>query len=307
MLHKDEIQSYKFDLEHIQEDYKLLGTTKDELKSSIALHKKDLLSLSQEKENIAMDLKIALENISDLQQCKDAMCNEIKNYSQDFAVRELEHNQLIRKMEEKLQEMSRVNALQQDEIKTLKDKSSSEQLSMETLQQQNVEMKAKYEENCKTRELSFNTQKIEDDNCISRLKKANGNLQEHLNILREDYTVCKRQLAELRIHHGVEVKTLTSKIEVERAKYGTEKEQQDVLLEQCKREISTLHVALKTRDQLLEDMTSTKDILNADAKKYMEDLKTLEKKYKKEQRQVKDLSKKLKDVTAAKRKWSWRK
>ena len=47
-----------------------------------------------------MDLKIALVNISDLQQCKDAMCNEIKNYSQDFAVRELEHNQLIRKMEE---------------------------------------------------------------------------------------------------------------------------------------------------------------------------------------------------------------
>ena len=75
----------------------MLGTTKDELKSSIALHKKDLLSLSEEKENIAMDLKIALENISDLQQCKDAMCNEIKNYSQDFAVRELEHNQLIRK------------------------------------------------------------------------------------------------------------------------------------------------------------------------------------------------------------------
>ena len=40
VLHEDEIQSYKFDLEHIQEDYKLLGTTKDELKSSIALHKK---------------------------------------------------------------------------------------------------------------------------------------------------------------------------------------------------------------------------------------------------------------------------
>ena len=32
--------------------------------------------------------------------------------------------------------------------------------------------------------------------------------------------------------------------------------------------------------QLLEDMTSTKDILNADAKKYMEDLKAFEKKYK---------------------------
>ena len=94
--------------------------------------------------------------------------------------------------------MSIANALQQDEIKTLKDKSSSEQLSMETLQQQNVEMKAKYEETNKTRELSFNAQKIEDDNCISRLEKTNGNLQEHLNILREDYTVCKRQLAELR-------------------------------------------------------------------------------------------------------------
>ena len=189
----------------------------------------------------------------------------------------------------------------QDEIKTLKDKSSSEQLSMETLQQQNVEMKAKYEETNKTRELSFNAQKIDDDNCISRLKKANGNLQEHLNILREDHTVCKRQLAELRSHYGVEVKRLTSEIEVERAKCGTEKEQHDVRLEQCKREISTLHVALKTRDQLLEDMTSTKDILNADAKKYMEDLKAFETKYKEVQRQVKGLNKKLKDATTAKK------
>ena len=83
VLHEDEIQSYKFDLEHIQEDYKLLGATKDDLKSSIALHK-DLLSLNQQKEKIAMDIKIALVNISDLQQWKEVMCNEIKNYSQDL-------------------------------------------------------------------------------------------------------------------------------------------------------------------------------------------------------------------------------
>ena len=57
VLHKDEIQSYKFDLEHIQEDYKSLAATKNDIESVIALHKKDLLSLSEEKENIANEVK----------------------------------------------------------------------------------------------------------------------------------------------------------------------------------------------------------------------------------------------------------
>ena len=224
-----------------------------------------------------MKLKIALANISKLQQSKDSMSNQLKNHSQDFAVRELEHNRLVRKMEEELEGLSIANALQQDEIKSLKDKSNSEQLCIESLRQQNIEIEAKYEENSKICELSFNAQKTEDGNCISRLEKTNGNLQEHLNILREDYAVCKRQLTELKSQYNIEVKRLTSEIESDRVEYGAEKEQHNMLLEQCKREISTLTVALRNRDELLEDMTSTKDMLNSDAKKYMEELKTMEK------------------------------
>ena len=92
MLHEDEIQSYKFDLEDI---FKRITNCwvqpKERYKSVSHCTKRSIVPQSTEGEHCHGHKNCSCKYIR-FATMKEVMCNEMKKYSQDFAVRELEHN-----------------------------------------------------------------------------------------------------------------------------------------------------------------------------------------------------------------------
>ena len=92
----------------------------------------------------------------------------------------------------------------------------------------------------------------------------------------------------------LEVEGLQSKLEQIEIAAKTENEQRDMIVQHFSTERSELNSSILKRDELIKEMTATKEKLSMDVKRYLEELKMYENKCMEEETKSANLSKELK-------------
>ena len=129
---------------------------------------------------------------------------------------------------------------------------------------------------------------------IQDLASANKALNERLRAVNIELEDLKNRSTNIESSYKLEVEGLQSKLEQIEIDAKKENEQRDMIVQHFSTERSELNSSISKRDELIKEMTATKEKLSMDVKRYLEELKMYENKCMEEETKSANLSKELK-------------
>ena len=294
ILHKDNIHTYTDELDHLKEELEMLTSKKVELAKVIEQNKVEYISLDEMKENLTKDLKAALVQISDLETSKEAMTNEIVKASKQSGELKEQYGDKLAELMLQINAVNKLNENQEREIVVLKEKNMNQSSQIEKATKEKLDMEKQYRNHDAELNGLYEQRKEGDAKEIQDLASANKALNERLRAVNKELEDLKNRSTNIESSYKLEVEGLQSKLEQIEIDAKKENEQRDMIVQHFSTERSELNSSISKRDELIKEMTATKEKLSMDVKRYLEELKMYENKCMEEETKSANLSKELK-------------
>ncbi|XP_075259546.1 uncharacterized protein LOC142351425 [Convolutriloba macropyga] len=184
--------AFESQLDVLLQEFDEYRTEKESLISSLTEEKVDLIKQMREKrENSLKDRQSRLQSISDSEKASKELLDKLKVKNQDLLVKVAEQNLTI----EDLKKQNKMISDQFSSLKTEIENTKNNRLSNDR----------------RIKTLSVENERLE--NCIDDLKKETESMREKLEVLKENRTSLKSELAERKKDHLQEVEKMNNEIQ----------------------------------------------------------------------------------------------